>query len=388
MLDAGRLLDAFASEYPALDQAGVRIVRAPGRVNLIGEHTDYNDGLVLPAAIDLETWIAAAPSGDSRVELVLDDGQRAGFDLDAIPPAGGSWIDTVAGMAWAMAAAGIPMRGIRAVVATEIPIGSGLSSSAAIQLAAAWAMAETPPPLPPMDLAIAAQRAENDYVGVRSGVMDQFASAHGLPGKALLLDCRSLEFRPVALPMEHHVLVVCDTRVPRRLETSEYNARRAECEAAVRALARHVPGLRSLRDVDAAMLDRYGAELDSVALRRATHVVTENDRVRASVDALENGRLDELGDLWAESHRSLGERYEVTSPELDALVEIARDVTGVVGARMTGAGFGGCTVNLVERAAVDELRDRVMRDYPARFGHAPGVHVVEPAPGAGEVERQ
>ncbi len=387
MLHADRLLDAFATEFPDLDHGSVRMVRAPGRVNLIGEHTDYNDGLVLPAAIDLETWIAAAPSGDSRVDLVLDDGQRASFDLDSIEPAGGTWIDTVAGMAWSLVASGVPVRGIRGVVATEIPIGSGLSSSAAIQLAAAWAIAETPPPMEPMDLALSAQRAENDYVGVRSGLMDQFASAHGLRGHALLLDCRSLEFRPVALPMERHALVVCDTRVPRRLETSEYNARRAECEAAVRALARHVPGLTSLRDVDAAMLERYGAELDAVALRRATHVVTENDRVRASVDALEAGRLPELGALWAESHRSLRERYEVTSPELDALVEIAGDVPGVIGARMTGAGFGGCTVNLVERAAVADLRDRVMHDYSARFGHAPGVHVVEPAEGAGEVSR-
>ena len=386
MLHPDRLLEAFAHEYPGADRAAVRVVRAPGRVNLIGEHTDYNDGLVLPAAITLETWIAAAPSGDSRVQLVLEDGQRAEFDLHAIEPPGGTWIDTVAGMAWSLAASGVPMRGIHGVVATEIPIGSGLSSSAAIQLAAAWAMVETTPPMEPMDLALAAQRAENDYVGVRSGVMDQFASAHGVPGHALLLDCRSLEFRPVALPTDEYTLVVCDTRVPRRLETSEYNARRAECEAAVLALSRHVPGLTSLRDVDAGMLERYGRDIDPLALRRATHVVTENDRVRASVDALEAGRLHELGALWAESHRSLRERYEVTSPELDALVEIAAGVEGVAGARMTGAGFGGCTVNLVERAAVDELRERVEREYAARFGHEPGVHVVDPSAGAGEVQ--
>ena len=386
MLTADRLLEHLHRTYPDADLGAARIVRAPGRVNLIGEHTDYNDGLVLPAAIDLETWIAATPSGDSRVELVLDGGQRDGFDLAAIGPARDTWIDTVAGMAWALSSSGVALRGIRGVVLTEIPIGSGLSSSAAFQLASAWAMAATPPPMPPMDLSLAAQRAENEFVGVRSGIMDQFASSHGMPGHALLLDCRSLEFRPVPLPMDGHALVVCDTRLPRRLEGSEYNARRAECEAAVRALARHAPGLESLRDVTTAMLERHSAGLDPVALRRATHVVTENERVVRSVAALESGDLEALGELWAESHRSLRERYEVTSPELDALVEIAGTVPGVVAARMTGAGFGGCTVNLVERRAIGDLRDRVMHEYEGRFGRTPGVHAVEPARGAGMVE--
>ena len=385
MLDAERMRSTLAAVYPDLPTDAVRIVRAPGRVNLIGEHTDYNDGLVLPAAIDLETWIAAVASEDRRVELTLADGAQDGFDLDDPGPASGSWVDTVAGMAWSLSESGVPLRGLRGVVATTIPIGSGLSSSAALQLAAAWAMAVSVPPLDPMPLALAGQRAENEYVGVRSGIMDQFASAHGRRGAALLLDCRTLEYREVALPLDRCVLIVCDTRSPRKLETSEYNARRRECEAAVAVLARHVPGLASLRDVDAGMLDRHAHELDPVARRRAEHVVAENERVRASVDALEGGNLERLGPLWAESHRSLRELYEVTSPELDALVEIASETPGVIAARMTGAGFGGCTVNLVDRGAVDALRERVDRAYRARAGREAGFHVVEPAEGAGVV---
>jgi galactokinase len=238
----------------------------------------------------------------------------------------------------------------------------------------------------PMALSQAAQRGENEYIGVRSGIMDPFASSHGLPGHALLLDCRSLVYRPVPLPLADHVIVVCDTRRPRKLEASEYNARRDDCERAVRTLAQDAPGVESLRDVDVEMLERYGDELDPVALRRATHVVTENERVVQCVDALEQGEPERLGPIWAESHRSLGERYEVTSPELDALVDVATGTPGVIAARMTGAGFGGCTVNLVRREATDELRRRVVADFAARFGRDPGVHVVEPAPGAGEVD--
>jgi galactokinase len=387
VIDAGTMIEAFERAFPGVEGDTVRLVRAPGRVNLIGEHTDYNDGLVLPASIDLETWIAAAPSGSSRVEVALGDGQRDGFDLDRIEPARATWIDTVAGIAWSLGASGVALRGVLAVVVTEIPIGSGLSSSAAFQLASAWAMAETLPPMEPMELSLAARRAENDYVGVRSGIMDPFASSHGIPDHALLLDCRSLEFRPVPLPLESLALVVCDTRLPRRLTTSEYNARRDECERAVLGIKRHVPGIGSLRDVDATMLARYGEELDPVALRRATHVVNENVRVVECVAALAAGERDRLGALWADSHHSLGALYDVTSPELDGLVDIATATPGVVAARLTGAGFGGCTVNLVERDAVEELRDRVVREYTKRFGREPGVYPVEPVAGASEVRR-
>ena len=386
--DRGALLSRLREVYPReVERAGrIGLVRAPGRVNLIGEHTDYNDGWVLPAAIDLETWIAYAPSGDRRVELlVTSDGERDGFDLDAIGPARGSWIDTVAGIAWALQEDGVALRGVRGMVGTTIPIGSGLSSSAALQVASAWAVTEDRPPIEPMQLALLARRAENEYVGVRSGIMDQFASAHGRTDAALLLDCRSLEWEAVPLPLDEYAVVICDTRSPRRLETSEYNLRRAQCEEAVRVIAVHHPEVRALRDVTPEMLAANAEELDAVVGRRAEHVVHENARVMAAVAALRAGDMRTLGRLFTESHRSLGELYEVTSPELDALVQIAAAMPGVAAARMTGAGFGGCTVNLVRHEAVGELADAVAAEYQRRIGRQPAVYSVNLAQAAGEL---
>ncbi|MFN2483574.1 MAG: galactokinase [Candidatus Limnocylindria bacterium] len=361
----------------------VRVVRAPGRVNLIGEHTDYNEGLVMPAAIGLEIWIAAVPSDDRRVEItLLADGDRDGFDLDVPRPARGGWLDYVAGTAWALGERGVAVRGIRGVLASTLPMSAGLSSSAALELASAWALSADVPPMEPMALAQTAQRAENEYVGVRSGLMDQFASSLGRRGAALLLDCRTLEYRAVPLPLSTHVLVVCDTRSPRRLEASEYNARRAQCEAAVALLAERDPSVRSLRDVDLATLDDVSDLLDAETLRRCEHVVGENERVLLTEAALAARDLKAVGRLFAESHASLRDLYEVSSPELDAMVDIAGGVEGVAAARMTGAGFGGCTVNLVARGSVDALATAVARDYPARTGLEGAVYEVEPVSGA------
>ncbi|MDQ3870852.1 MAG: galactokinase, partial [Chloroflexota bacterium] len=363
------------------------IVRAPGRVNLIGEHTDYNEGLVFPAAIGLETWICFLPTDDRTVELTrLDTNERAGFDLDDLGPPRDTWIDYVAGTAWALAERNVPLRGLRGVIASTIPIGSGLSSSAAIELASAWALSERRPPLDGMALAQAAQRAENEFVGVRSGLMDQFASSLGRRGAALVLDCRSLDYHPVRLPADEFVLVACDTRSPRRLEASEYNARRAQCERAVELLARRDPAIRALRDVDMAMLESLRDVLDEETFRRCEHVVRENQRVLAFERALVAGDLSEVGRIMAEGHASLRDLYEVSSRELDALVEIMSGVEGVVGARMTGGGFGGCTVNLVARDAVDRARDAVAREYERRTGLQAGFYVVEPVDGAGPLD--
>jgi len=383
-VNTATLRQRFRAAYPDADPAAMRAVRAPGRVNLIGEHTDYNDGLVLPAAINLRAWIAFVRTTDRRVEIVLGDGDRDGFDLDAIGTRRNGWIDRMAGMAWSLGTRGVDLGGLRGVLLSEIPMGAGLSSSAAVEVAMAWALVDERPPLPPMELAIAAQSAENDYIGVQSGLMDPFASACGQPGAALLLDCRSQEYRNVPLPLDRYALVACDTRAPHRLETSEYNARRAQCEAAVRVVARAHPEVRSLRDVTMEMLDEVRG-LDDESHRRAEHVVKENERVTRTVDALESGRMDDVGRLFAESHASLRDLYEVTSPELDALVEIASGTPGVVASRMTGAGFGGCTVNIVERHAVEGLREAVEREYPARSGRQPAVYDVKASEGAGEV---
>ena len=371
----------------AADPDAIRIVRAPGRVNLIGEHTDYNLGFVLPAAIDLEIRIAFVPTDDRRVELVSGaTGERARFDLDAIGPRRGAWIDYVAGTAWALAEAGVAMRGLRGIVVSSLPTASGLSSSAALELASAWALADAPGgDVAPLALARICQRAENGYVGVNCGLMDQFASACGVAGDAVLLDCRSLEFRPVALPLATHTLVVIHTGSTRSLTTSQYNVRRAQCEAAAAALGAEDPGVQSLRDVTPAMLPRMRELVGDDVFRRSRHVVTENGRVVETIDALAAGDLAAVGRLWAASHASLRDDFEVVSPELDALVEIAATVPGVAAARMTGAGFGGCTINLVERGAVDALTDRVMADYPGRTGLTPRVYAVDAVAGAGFV---
>jgi galactokinase len=383
------LVDRLRRHEPsAVADTPVRVVRGPGRVNLIGEHTDYNQGFVFPAAIDLEIRIAFVPTTDRQVAITLaDTGERREFKLDAIPPASGQWIDYVAATAWSLQAAGLALHGFRGVLASNLPMSAGLSSSAALELASAWALLDPPDlaahGIDAMQLARLCQRAENDHIGVMCGIMDQFAVSHGKRGQAVFLDCRDLSYRPTALPSDDYVLVVCDTNAPRRLGDSEYNARRAECESAVAALAAQEPEVESLRDVSMDMLRRHAARLQPVELARAEHVVSENARVLQTVAALAEGDLSAIRRLWAASHASLRDRYEVSSPELDAMVDIAMATRGVVAARMTGAGFGGCTVNLVERAAVDSFREAVERDYPERTGRQPRVFAVEPADGAG-----
>jgi galactokinase len=364
--------------------AAIRVVRAPGRVNLIGEHTDYNEGYVLPIAIDRAITLALVATDDRRVSVTLaDTGETAGFDIDAIGPRRGHWIDYVAGTAWAMAAEGLPVNGFRGLLASDLPQDAGLSSSAALELVAALALSGgDEPPIDRMTLARIAQRAENVHVGVLCGLMDQFASSLGAEGAALLLDCRSLEFRSVPLPPDETALVVCHSGSKRRLDGSAYNERRAECDAAVAAIAARHPEVRSLRDVTPQMLDLLAEDEQPVLARRARHVVEENQRVLATAAALESGDVTSAGRHFTASHVSLRDLYEVSSPELDALVEIAAGVPGVLGSRLTGAGFGGCTVALVRRESVGALSDAVLQDYPSRTGLTPTVFEVRPAPGA------
>ena len=382
------LVDALIDVEPwfASRRADVRVIRAPGRVNLIGEHTDYNEGLVLPAAIDLEIRIAYLPTDDRRVELVrLDGDERDGFDLDAPRPKAGTWLDYIAGTAWALGEAELPVTGLRGVIASTLPPDAGLSSSAAIELAAAWALLDDAAnDFDRFGLAQLGQRAENGYVGVQSGLMDQFAVSCGVRGAVLRLDCRSYEWQPIPLPADLS-LVVCHTGSPRHLERSEYNLRRGQCDAAVAALAAIDPKVGSLRDVTLDLLAAAADGLDPLAYRRARHVVTENARVEATVAALGADDMDAVGRLFAASHASLRDDFEVTSPELDAMVEIASGVRGVVAARMTGAGFGGCTINLVRPDAVEALGAAVESRYPQRTGLTPMVLPVSAADGAGRL---
>ena len=391
--DADRLVAALTERNPeAVDAAdapgGIRLVRAPGRVNLIGEHTDYNEGFVLPAAIDREIRIAAVATDDRRVDLTrLDTGEYGSFDLDADRAPEGSWLDYVAGVAWALAEAGFAPTGVRGVIATNLPVGTGLSSSAALELGSAWALlGNAAATIDPLELARICQRAENAYVGVQSGLMDQFSSACGVAGAALFLDCRLLSWEPIRLP-DDLVVVVIDSGTHRRLGESAYNQRRAQCEAAVAALRTVDGSIRALRDVTPMFLEAHLDLLDADIARRARHVVDENHRVLSAAMALHAEDLATVGRLFAESHASLRDLFEVSSPELDALVDIAVGVDGVIAARMTGAGFGGCTVNLVRPDAVGALTTAVERDYSARTGRTPTVMPVAASQGAGLIPR-
>jgi galactokinase len=384
-IDAVRLLTAVRKLAPDADRRTMRVVRAPGRINLIGEHTDYNEGWVLPMAIDREIVIAAVPTPDRTVELRrLDTGEVGRFALDDPVEPRGDWLDYVAGMAAVLVRGGVDVRGMRGVVSSDLPIAVGLSSSAALEVAAAWALVDGPePPLTPTALARAGQAVEREFIGVNSGLMDQLAAILGQRGSALLIDCRSLEHRAVGLPLATHAIVAVDSGSRRRLGGSAYNRRRAECETVVAAASARDPSVRSLRDVSPQLLDAVGGEITLEARARAEHVIGENARVLACVEALDAGDLPAVARHLAASHASLRDRFEVSSPELDALVELATEVPGVVGARMTGGGFGGSIVALVERNAVPALESAIAQGYEPRAGFRASVHVVRPSDGAG-----
>ncbi len=375
---------AALSPEAAARPGDVRVVHAPGRVNLIGEHTDYNEGFVLPVAIDLGIAIALLPTDDGIVRLTLaETGETREFDAAAVGARQGGWIDYVAGIAWAMAEAGLGPRGFRGILASDLPQGAGLSSSAALEVVSAWALSGGDrPAVDPMRLVGLVQRGENGYIGLNNGIMDQFASIFGEADRALLLDCRSLDHRSIPMADPDLVLVACHSGSPRRLESSAYNERRSQCEAAVAVIAETAPGVTSLRDVTPAMLEAARPGMDPIEAARAEHIVHENGRVLDAIAAFEAGDLASVGRLFYESHASMRDLFAISSPELDALVEIARAVPGVIGARLTGAGFGGCTINLVRRGAVAALREAVMRDYPALTGLTPRVFEVAASSGA------
>lgn len=370
--EVARAFEARHGEAPAF------VVRAPGRVNLIGEHTDYNDGFVLPMAIERAVWIALRPRGDGEVRVhSLDFGEDAAFALDPLERGGPAWSEYLRATAWALAQAGHRLQGWEGVMASDVPIGAGLSSSAALELATARAFAAVSSvDWDPAAMAKLAQLAENRWVGVNCGIMDQMISASGEEGHAVLIDCRSLETRSVPLP-GGTVVVILDTATRRGLVDSAYNERRAQCEAA----AAHF-GASALRDVSAEAFVERIHELDEVTVRRARHVITENDRTRAAAEVMSRGDAWRLGALMNVSHLSLRMDFEVSSPALDTMVEIAQAHPGCFGARMTGAGFGGCAVALVDRAASDAFVRDVAAEYARRTGLAPQVYVTGAAAGA------
>jgi galactokinase len=350
--------------------------RAPGRVNLLGEHVDYNQGVVLPAAIDRAVSLAAAPSGDNSVTLrALDLGKQVNFRLEELErkcdssgqPLPG-WARYPAGVAWAFQQAGMPLKGMQAAYLSNIPIGAGLSSSAAVEVAFAttW-QALCGWKIDKLSLAKICQRAENEYVGVSSGLMDQFASACGVKGHLMCFDTRSMEWSALELP-EGTSIVIADSGIRRSLRTSAYNDRRAACEQAVKLLQNYLPEIKSLRDVSTVELAAYSAYLPPEIEKRAEHVVKEIHRVDQAIIALQRGDARMFGGFMYASHKSLRDLYEVSLPELDSLVEIARGLPGIYGARLTGAGFGGCTVNLIQSKEAETFIEGLKDGYLQKTG--------------------
>jgi len=364
-----------------------RTYRAPGRVNLIGEHTDYNDGFVMPAAIGFSTFVTVSPREGRKLSLFSENfSEEVEFDLDdPNPQPTEHWSDYPRGVAVTLERAGYRLSGASLRIRGEVPIGSGLSSSAAIEVATCYALlANSALGVDPVKMAQLCQRAENEFVGMRCGIMDQFVSCCGQTGKALMLDCRSLDYKLLPLPQNAR-LVICNTTVKHALAAGKYNIRRAECEAGVRHFAQSLPNVRALRDVTEPDLKHYGNDLSEVIYRRCRHVITENARVLEAAKALERGDLEVFGRLMTESHHSLRDDYEVSCKELDVMVDLAQEVRGVYGARMTGGGFGGCTINLVDVENVEEFKRTVAQGYTEATGFVPEIYVCIAAEGAEEV---
>ncbi len=371
----GEIIRAFRDRF---GQGPSLVARAPGRVNLIGEHTDYNDGFVLPMAIDRAAWIALSPWDKPMIEvesLLFHKSIR--FSTEDFSSKQKGWGAYIQGAAWAAREHGLTLRGFRAVFTGDVPLGSGLSSSAALEVAVVKAIdrlagGETPDG----DLARIAQRAENEWAGVQCGIMDQLISAAGEKGHALLIDCRSLQASPAPLP-DGYTVVIMDTATPRSLAGSAYNQRRRECEGAAKLL-----GVETLRDVDEAALEKKKSSLPNPLLRRARHVVTENARTLRAAEAMNRSDAERLGALMNESHDSLRDDYEVSCPELDVMVEIARKTEGCHGGRMTGAGFGGCAVALLEKEKTADFISAVSRLYRDQTGKKPSLFASEASQGA------
>jgi galactokinase len=384
LIEGGNMQQAFREIYGREP----RLFRAPGRVNLIGEHTDYNGGFVLPLAIDRDTLVAAAPRSDRLVvahSLNLDE--RAEFDLD-VPGERrrGIWLDYVEGVARALESRGVRLGGAELLILSDVPVGAGLSSSAALEVSvglALWTLSGSE--VDKTQLALAGQQAEHEYVGTMCGIMDQFVAALGRAGHALLIDCRTLEAVPVPLDTRDVAVVICDSRVKHELSSSEYNTRRAECERGVELLREFLPGIEQLRDVSTEEFRQYESHLPEPFRRRCRHVVTENERTLRSAEALRSGDLAEVGRLMRRSHESLRDDYEVSCAELDLLAETAWNCEGVVGSRMTGGGFGGSTVSLVRRDRLECFEQVITDEYRKVYDIAPTVYVSDACDGAKEV---
>lgn len=380
-----RVNNAFQEKYGELSRL---LVRAPGRVNLIGEHTDYNGGFVLPMAIDREIWLALQPRSDDQVIVhSLDFGETAVFNLTSLQNKKSGWVEYPKGVAWALQEAGYSLAGWEGVMTGNVPKGAGLSSSAALELATARAFqAVSGWEWDAATMAKLGQRAENQWVGVQTGIMDQMISAAGKAGHALLIDCRSLNTEPVPLPPTEDgaatAVVVLDTATRRGLVDSAYNERRQQCETAAAYF-----GVKALRDVSISEFLAEADNLEPLTRQRAKHVITENLRTLNAAKAMQNADAALLGQLMNESHASLRDDFEVTNDALNIIVNIAQVQPACFGARMTGAGFGGCAVALVQGQMVDEFVTAVTQQYQQQSGLAPKIYVCQPSDGASVISQ-
>jgi galactokinase len=367
--------------------SSANVYRAPGRVNLIGEHTDYNDGFVLPAAIGFSCWVACAPRNDRKLVIYSEKfDETVGTNLDEPGGRGtGQWSDYCNGVAWALERAGYRLNGADLFILSDVPLGSGLSSSAALEVAVGYALLDVAShAVEPGKLALLCQQAENEFVGARCGIMDQFVSCQGRSGAALFLDCRSLDFRLVPIPAEVR-FVICNTMVRHEIAGGEYNARRAECELGVRILSSRLSGIRALRDVSITALESNRDLLGETVYKRCRHVIAENQRTQDAASALQQGDIGLLQRLMAASHRSLRDDFEVSCRELDIMVDLAMRQSGALGSRMTGGGFGGCTINLVNAAHAEEFCKCMAAGYESETGLRPDIYISEPSQGAERV---
>ncbi|MBG8553665.1 galactokinase [Hymenobacter guriensis] len=366
------LSSAIASFFQQRFAATPLLVRAPGRVNLIGEHTDYNAGFVLPAAIDKEIYFAVALNGTSTIRLhSFDLGEDHEVALADVAPSSTLWANYLLGVVAQFQKRELPVQGFDCVFGGTIPMGAGMSSSAAVECGLAFALDTLlHTRLDRMELARISQKAEHEYAGVQCGIMDQFASLFGQAGHVVRLDCRSLEYAYFPFDANAYHLVLCNSGVKHSLASSEYNTRRQECERGVAVLQQYYPEVASLRDATLEQLEKHQAELGEVVYRRCRYVVEENLRVEQACQHLLAHDLPAFGQDMYGSHAGLRDQYEVSCPELDILVELARPLPGVVGARMMGGGFGGCTINLVEASAVESFVTAMKRAYEKQTGIA------------------
>ena len=348
-------INNLRQQYQSMFEGEPVWVRAPGRINLIGEHTDYNEGFVLPAAIDKHIFMVAGPAEGSQVKLISADlDQQFEFDLHDLQSSDLGWPNYIMGVVQSLQDHGYQIGAFNCIFGGDIPIGAGLSSSAALESSTLFALNELYQlGINSFEMAKLGQYAENKFVGVQCGIMDQFASIHGKADHVIQLDCRSLGYALFPLHMKDHIIALCNTQVSHSLASSEYNTRREQCEAGVAILQQHYPEIKSLRDVNIDQLTAHQAEMDPIVFQRCEYILEENQRVNLATRLLEANDLAGFGKRMYESHEGLQHKYEVSCPELDFLVDATRDKAYVWGARMMGGGFGGCTINLVEEKAID-----------------------------------